>query len=181
MIQIDYIHTRLVFRILQSMYGRFHQDLNFIRKSCCINFYRYEVYCNKYGSHDLDKFLPTSFRLICGTIVPLRSQWTLNLKILSTSATRTKSLSYRLPITLLPESFLNPHIYLKFARKKVCGCHKIPIMCSKYYICGAGDDCQNLIDQLSFSWHIFCILCSLLFEKVYSESFVKTCEKFRSF
>lgn len=112
------------------MYESFHQDLNFIRKSCCINFYRYEVYCNKTGSHDLDKFRPTLFRLICGTIVPLQSQWILNLKILATSAARTKSLSHRLPITLLPESFLNPRSYLNLHENKFA-------VVTKYLLCAA--------------------------------------------
>ena len=55
-----------------------------------------QIYHNKTGSLDLEKFSPTSasvtlhiytldvdiFRLTCGTIVSFQSQWTLKLKIL---------------------------------------------------------------------------------------------------
>ena len=146
MIQLDYILSSRLQDNLVTVKS-FHQDLNLLESHAVFIF---EVVL------DLQKFPPTSAFV------------TLHIKRAYLQAHLWYHCVFTKSVNIKPDNFgylcneneqLIPHIIIitiqnhhhfriravfKMCTKKVCRCWKMSV---KYCICGAGNDCQDLIDQ----------------------------------
>ena len=124
----------------------------------CNCFCRYKVYHDKTGSLDLEKFPPTSsciglhircayFQAYLWYHCPFTESIEIKPEDFGYICNENEQLVPEITNNFTtPESFPKPCSCLKCARKTICGCRKMSIMCCKYCKCNAGEDCQNLED-----------------------------------
>ena len=123
-----------------SQCQQFSSGFKFIWKSCCITFSRYEVYHNKAGSLDLEKFLPTSTsitlyirRAYLQAYLWYHCVFTESVDINPEDFDYLRNENKQLIPEIInnssiPESFPKPSSCVTCARKNVCECRKMSII-----------------------------------------------------
>ena len=156
-----------------SQCQQFSSGFKFIWKSCCITFSRYEVYHNKAGSLDLEKFLPTSTsitlyirRAYLQAYLWYHCVFTESVDINPEDFDYLRNENKQ----LIPEIINNSSIPESFPKpSKLCN------MCTKKRL-WMSENVYYLLQLAKLSLTHILSLCPLLIEKVKAKAFVKICK-----